>query len=325
MAILRPPDRGAALGELIGITEDLKAGIDAATLSDSVPHTSADGQELSLDFLKAQVNSIASSSTIEWVRGCGSLWIMHHPDKREKLSSILSKLLDAARSPVPAKLLSVEYQNEILVFKVQLYENRFIPSGSIAVWLDNPSNPVAVRPRRRGHDDGLTLSGAYTSKETMENFAIDALCRDLLSNTDNMSSKDLDYDPKPLGDVFPDFELTVREQRWAVEVTRIESEMVCYIETEKQVTAQTIQKFFDNRVTEQRIVGAVNKALIDKTRRRQGCPEYSLCCLLLVDVVDALDQADLSFWNGHDLSHFDAVVLVKMDGGVTYIKGAVAS
>ena len=315
--VLQPPLQGATASDFVQYAQDLKSAIENRSLSetDSIPSSSLAGQELTLQSLKDMVADIISRNPIEWIRGCVGISIMHHPERREKLVSILAKLPESAQRG--QKLLSVRHADDMLAFSVQLHENRFIATDGLYIWLDNPSDPVA------GHDGGetLTVRDVYESKQKMEHFAMMSLCNDLLSNTD-LTLSDLQCRYEPLGDdTFPDFELVVRGREWAVEVTRIESGMVGYLRVYQPLEKETFDRAARNQVSDSGIVAALTKASEDKTKRRNDCSSYSRACLLLVDIVDSIDPESPAIWGGIDLSAFDAVALVKLDDSVFYIKG----
>ena len=316
--ILQPPLQGATAREFVQYAQDLKSAIETKSLSeiDSIPSSSLGGQELTLQSLKDLVVDIISRNPIEWIRGCVGISIMHHPERREKLVSVLAKLPESAQRG--RKLLSVRHADDMFAFSVQLEDNRFIAIDGLYIWLDNPSDPVAR------HDGGETLTArdVYESKQKMEHFAMMSLCNELLSNS-SLTQSDLQCRYEPLGDdTFPDFELVVRGQEWAVEVTRIESGMVGYLRVSQPLEKEVFARAARNQVTDSGIVAALTKASEDKTKRRNDCSTYSRACLLLVDIVDSINPESSAIWGSIDLSAFDAVVLVKLDGRVFFIKGA---
>ena len=319
--VLKPPLNGTTEEEFLKFAQDLKSGIAAKSMFEinSIPHSSLAGQELTLQSLKDEVIAIVSSNPIEWIRACVGISIMHHPQKRGKFVSILSKLPESAWAP-GEKLLSVSHGDEVFAFNVKLHEGSFMPADGMFIWLDNPSDPAAefiVASDGRGP---LTLTNIYENRQTMEYFAMTSFCRQLIANG-NATPSDLKPRYEPLGNAFPDFELLVREQEWAVEVTRIESGMVSYLRVSEPMEKDTFDKAAQKQVTESGVIAALMKALEDKTRRRKECPHYSRACLILVDVVDSVDVESPVVWNGIDLSGFDVVVLVKLDGSVSFIKG----
>ena len=319
--VLQPPLQGATASDFVRYARDLKAGLEAKALSDSdsIPRSSLAGQGLTLQSLKDEVTDIISKNPIEWIRGCVGISLMHNPERRGKLVSVLSKLPESAHAG--QKLLSVRNADDLLAFKVQLHEHNFIPSDGLYIWLDNPSEPVAehVAPSDRG--ESLTIRDVYESKQKMEYFAVMSLCSDLLANT-SLTYSDLRCRYEPLGNVFPDFELTARDQEWAVEVTRIESGMVAYLRVSEPLEMYTFDRAARNQVTDCGIIAALTKASEDKTKRRNDCSHYPRACLLLVDIVDSINGESSAVWDGIDLSAFDAVALVKFDGSVFFIKGA---
>ena len=319
--VLVPKPGGNTAHEFLQVTEDLKSGIEAMALSNSVPHISADGQELTLDFLKEQVAHIISQNPTEWVSGCDGLFILYHPDKREKLVSILSKLPVSPQANCPRKLLSVRYKEDVLAFEVDLHENRLISEDSLVIGLANPSDPAAEYMVESDRGEALRMTDFYATKQNSEYFAIGSLCRDLTLHR-NYSPEGLKYRYEPLGNnTFPDFELIVGDHEWAVEVTRIESEMVSYVKVDREVEKGKIERAVQSRITDSGVNKALSKALSEKTEKRNKCSSYSRYCLLLVDVVDSVGGKDSAVWNGIDLSAFDAIVLIKLDGSVYCIKG----
>ena len=319
--VLKPTLHGTVAEEFLRFAHDLKSAIAAKSLSDNdaIPHSSLAGQELTLQSLKDEVTAIVSKNPIEWIRGCVGISIMHHPEKRGKFVSILSKLPNSVQAP-GEKLLSVSHRDDVFAFNVKLHEGGFMPADGMFIWLDNPSDPAAefiVPSDRRGP---LTLTNIYENKQTMEYFAMTSFCKHLIEKG-NATPSDLKPRYEPLGNAFPDFELIVCSQEWAVEVTRIESGMVAYLRVSDPLEKDTFDKAARNQVTDCGIVAALTKALEDKTKIRNDCPRYSRACLLLVDVVDSVDVESSVVWDGIDLSAFDAVVLVKLDGSVHFFKG----
>ncbi len=319
--VLKPPLRGISPEEFLRVAQDLKSGVAVTSLIDnnSVPHSSLAGKELTLQFLKDEVTAIVSRNPVEWIRGCDGISVMHHPEMRGKLVSILSKQPESAEIP-GEKLLSVTHGLEAFAFKVRLQEVSLMPTDGMLIGLDNPTDPAAgffVPSNRRAP---LTLTNIYESKQKMEYFAMTSFCEHLISIS-NATQSDLKPRYEPLGQAFPDFELLVREQEWAVEVTRIETGMISYLRVSKTVEQMAFERVVQRQVTDSGIIEALMKALDDKTSRRMKCSRYSRACLLLVDIVDSIDAKSSATWDGIDLSAFDAVALVKMDGSVTFITG----
>ncbi len=318
--VLVPKSGGNTAHEFFQVARDLKLGMEAMALSESVPHMSADGQELTISFLKEEAAHIISQNPTEWVGGCDRLSIMHHPGKREKLVSILSKLPVSPQPNCPRKLLSVRYKEDVFAFEVDLHENRSIPEDSLVIGLANPSDPAAEYLVESDRGEGLKITDFYAVKQNPEYFAINALCRDLALHR-NYSPEGLKYRYEPLGnDTFPDFELIAGEHEWAVEVTRIESGMVSYVKVDKEIDRDKIERAVQNRITDSGVNKALIKAMSEKTEKRNKCSSYSRYCLLLVDVVDSVGGRESEVWNNIDLSAFDAIVLIKLDGSVYYIK-----
>lgn len=318
---LQPPLQGATPRDFVQFAHDLQSALDAQTLSetDSIPRSSVGDRGLTLQLLKDEIKNIISRNPIAWIRGCVGVSLLHHPDKRGKFVSLLSKLPESVHRG--QKLISVSYADEVFVFNVQLHENPFIPTDGLYIWLDNPSDPGAEHVVPKDGSEMLNIREIYESKQTMEHFAMMSLCNNLLTVT-GLTHSDLKWRYEPLGNAFPDFELIIRGQEWAVEVTRIESGMVSYFRVDRPLDKDRFNKAAHNQVTDCRIIAALTEALEIKTKKRNDCSRYPLAFLLLVDIVDSVDSVSSTLWKGIDLSAFDAVALVKLDGNVFFIKGA---
>ena len=203
------------------------------------------------------------------------------------------------------------------MFKVDLFEDEYMSQDSIVIGLVNQMDPAALRLTESDRMDGFRFSPNYGSKEDMERFALRSLCLDLCSHL-GISLEDR-YDP--LGNSFPDFELLVEGKEWAVEIARIESGMVSYVEVERNLDAKGRNKAIQRRITDDRLAEAIRGEISDKAEKRDGCPNYSRYCLLLLDIVDSVGGRESTVWSGCDLSAFDAVVTVRLDCSVSYIKG----
>lgn len=317
--VLVPGKEGSTVGDYRRASNTLRSALESKELSKSVPHTSANGRELTLDFLKEEPSHIISQNDLGWVRGCDSLLVRFHPIKREKLTSILSHL---PLSTDYRKLLSVRHEKETFAFKVDLFEDEYMSQDSIVIGLVNPMDPAVQRLVEQDRMDGLRFSPHYSSKEDMEHFALRSLCLDLCSRL-GIPSEDLKYRYEPLGNSFPDFELLIEGQEWAVEVARVESGMVSYVKVKRELDARGRNKAFRNFITDEKVSEALREEVSDKAEKRADCPEYSRCCLLLVDIVDSIGGAESTAWDGCDLSAFDAVVTVRLDGTVSYVKDGI--
>ena len=319
--ILQPPLQGATAQDFIQYANSLKSAVEVKGLDETeeTPRWSFAGQEFTAQSVKDVVKEIISNNPIQWVQGCVGVTLMHHPDKRGKLVATLSKLPDSTRPG--QKLLSVPHGDDVYALNVQLHENEFMRADGLYVWLDNPADPVAEHVVQGDRGESLTIRDVYDeNNEKMEYFAMISFLSNLLSNTD-LAISDLECRYEPLGKAFPDFDLTVCDQEWAFEVTSIQSGMVSYLRVSEGLDRETFEKAARRKVTDDKIITALGKALNDKTGKRNDCPSYSRACLLLVDVVDSVDPDSVTTWKDVDLSAFDAVVLVKLDGRIFFIKG----
>ncbi len=315
--VLIPGKQGSTVNEYRRASNSLRAALESKDLSESVPHTPANGRKLTLGFLREEVSHIISQNDMDWVHGCDSVLIRYHPMKREKLTSILSHL---PLSTDNRKLLSVHHMKETFAFRVDLFEDEYMSQDSIVIGLVNPTDPAVQRLVESDRLDGLRFSPAYASKEDMEHFALHSLRVDLCSRF-GISQEDLKYRYEPLGNSFPDFELLVEGQEWAVEVARVESGMVSYVEVNRELDARGRNNVFRNFITNDKVGEVLQEEVNDKAGKRAECPEYSRFCLLLVDIVDSIGGTESAAWDGCDLSAFDAVITVRLDGSISYVKG----
>ena len=320
--VLQPPLEGATLDDIARFSQDLTLGIDARTLleSHSIHQSSFGDRGLTLETLTNAVANVVSRNPIEWIRGCVGVSVIHNPGDSRKLTVVLSALPESPRFP-GQKLLSVSHGDDVFDFKVALHENRFIPVGSLVIGMDNPLDPAAEHFVTSDRGALLTFTDIYADKKVMEYFAMASLFQDLIRNY-GISRSDLTCQYEPLGNTFPDFELCIRGHEWAVEVTRIEEGMVSYLRIRDSVDQTTIDKAAEKRITSERLVDAVTMAITEKSDRRDKCFVYSRACLVLVDVVDAIEIANATLWENVSFDSFDVVVVVKFDGSVAYISGS---
>ena len=270
--VLLPGEHGSPERDFIRTAKDLHSAVEDKILSDTVPHTDADGRELTLEFLKDQVAEIISCNDYEWVRGCDGILALHSPDKREKLVSILANLPLTHHDTGLQKLLSVRHNGQTFALKVGLFENRHVHQNSIVIGLTNPEEPAAVRLVENDGGGSIQFTTFNATKQAMEHFALHSLCVDLCSHL-NIPLGAIEYQYEPLGNKFPDFELIVDGQEWAVEVTRIESGMVSYVEVERDLDRRGIDRVLSNRVTDVNVGKALHDALSEKSKRRAKCPD----------------------------------------------------
>ena len=319
---LKPPSHGATSGDMARVAKELRLANEHKALSEAVPHSVGDGQGVTLDLLKGGIIDIISKCDSEWLDGCEGIRIMHHPDKREKFVSILSRLPVSSQDSSSAKLLSVSYNGRTFALKIELYENKFMPSNSLAYWLDNPSNPAIERLMPADASNGFSMSATYRDKRDIEEFALDAITQDLIQRHE-IVQEDINSLYEPLGDgTFPDFELSIKGRTWGIEVTRVETGLTSYITVGSEREYKQITKAADNYINDDTVHEALQKALSDKTGKCARCSSYSRYGLLLIDMVEGISGKDSHIWNDIDLCAFDAVTVVRVDGTVSYIKGS---
>ena len=319
--VLRPGKDGSSSQDFINSAEDLNSALEIKSLSESVPHVSAKGRELTVEFLRDEVSQIISRNDTEWVDECEGLLIIHHPNKHEKLVSVMSSLLVSPRSGGRRKMLSVHHADRLYSFEIDLYPNDHVAQDGLFFGLINSADPAVVRLVERDRGGTLRVNDLYATKQIMEEFAFYSFCLDL-SYRLGISTGDMGGEYEPLGkSTYPDFEMSIAGQEWAVEVARVESRMTSYVEVSRRLDQKGLNRVFANYISDGRVGEVLSDEVDQKARIRAECSRYSRHCLLLVDIVDAVGPKGSSVWNGCDLSTFDVVTVVNMDGSVDYIKG----
>lgn len=276
---------------------------------------------MNIDFLKEEFSRIISLNDPEWVAGCDGLFIIHHPGKKEKLTSAMAHLLTSPRSAGRKKLLSVQHAGQFYSLKVELHSNDQMAQDSLIYGLTNPSDPAVMRLVERGREEVIRFTAIYSDKENIEWFALESLRRNVAHSLE-VPYENIEVLYEPLGkSTYPDFEMSVEGQEWAVEVARVQSGMVSHVEVETRLNKRGLNRAFGNHITDARVGGTLNEEIRQKAKRRAECPAYFRHCLLLVDIVEAIGPKGSQTWGGCDLSAFDVVAVVRMDGSIDYIKG----
>ena len=319
--VFNPDEEGSSLQDFIDSAEDLNAALEIKSLSDSVPHISAEGRELTVEFIRDEVSQIISRNNAEWVDGCDGLLIIHHPSKHGELVSAISGLLVSPLSGGRRKMLSVDHARKSYSFEIDLHPNDHVAQDGLFFGLVNSADPAVVRLAERDRGGIFRLTSLYGDKQKMEYFAFYSLCLDLIYHLE-ISAKDIRGKYEPLGgSTYPDFEMSMCGKEWAVEVARVESGLTYYVPVGRRLDQRGLNKAFRNYITEARVGEALTHEVSEKAQILSKCSRYSRHCLLLVDVVDAVGAKSSSVWDGCDLSPFDVVAVVKMDGSVDYIQG----
>ena len=288
---------------------------------DSVPHHSADGRKLTVEFLRDEVSSIISTTDAEWVSGCTGLLVRYHPNKEGKLVEAMASLLRSPRSTGRNKLLSVQHEGRAYSFEIELHPNDRMAEDGLILGLINPSDPAVVRLAEKDREGDLTFTNLYANKEAMEWFAFHSISLDLACHL-GIPPEEINGKYEPLGNsTYPDFEMSFGDQEWAVEVARVQKGMTSYVPVDRRLDQRGLNLAFRNYITDARVGETLRNEVNQKTQLRSKCPRYSLHCLLLVDIVDAVGAKASSDWDECDLSAFDVVGVIRMDGSVDYIKG----
>ena len=319
--ILIPKKGGSSLQDFIRRAEDLQSAMEIKYLEEIAPHYDAHGRELTLDYLKDEATQLIARNDPEWLSGCKGLSIIHHPSKAEKLSLALANLVESPRGAGRQKLLSVRHEGQSYSLEIQLLPNVHMRQDGLIFGLVNPEDPANFRLIEEDRGQILNFSELYNDKELMEHFALYSLCHDVV-NRFGIPLEDMHWDYEPLGEsTYPDFGGTIAGQEWGVEVVRVEADMTAYVEVERQLDQKGLNRVFKKHITDDRVRETLNQEIGDKGGIRSKCLSYSRHCLVLVDIVDAVGDKDSDVWEKRDLSSFDAVVVVKMDGTVHHIKG----
>ena len=323
--ILIPREDGSSPQDYIRTLADLQSALEIKSLADSVPHHSAAGRKLTVEFLRDEASSIICNTDVEWVYGCTGLLVIYHPNKERKLVEAMASLLGSPRSAGRNKLLSVQHEGRPYSFEIELYPNDRMAEDGLILGLINPSDPAVVRLAEKDREGNLTFTNLYADKETMEWFAFNSISTDLSCDL-GITPKEINGKYEPLGDsTYPDFEISFAGQEWAVEVARVESGMTSYVPVDRRLDQRGLNRAFGNYITDARVGETLRNEVNQKAQIRSKCPRYSRHCLLLVDVVDAVGAKGSSDWDECDLSAFDVVGIIRMDGSVDYIKGQFAT
>ena len=320
--VLIPKQDGSSLMDFAETMEDLRSALDNRQLSEKVPHFSGKGRELTVESVREEASAIISENETEWVDGCTGLLIIHHPDRYADLVSLLCELPASALSGGQRRLLSVEHEGRLYCLEIELEANHRVPATSLVFGLVNPAEPAVERLVDRGRQGGLRFTDLYAGKQVMERFAFHCLCVDL-SQRLGIPVEEFDGKYEPLGEsTYPDFEISIGTQEWAIEVARVESGMTSYVEVGRRLDQRGMNRAFGNYITDKRAREAVTEELRQKAKLRAECCTYSRHCVLLVDVVDAVWEENISVWELPYLSKFDVVAVVKLNGSVNFIKGS---
>ncbi len=322
---VKSPPGGVTLEMAIQLEQDLYDLMLARALfySPLIMKSSNSGQPLTLSNIKAAVSELVARNIkddAEWVRGSTSISIIHSPDIAEQLVSIFAKL--PFHWQWDLRHMSICLDGEVYPFAIQTYENRFAPDGGMALGLIHPDDPAGEM--LVGKDSGIfVVDASFDEKVVVERAAMSAFYEALVDDI-GIDIGDLSLPRyEPLGNqTFPDFDFHVRGEEWAVEVTRIESGMVSHYTLFGRLDRKMIEKVAQTEVTEPKINNALIREVARKTKRLEECDEYARACLLLVDIVDAIEPNDSNMWSGVDLSAYEVVVLVRRDGSAVFIKGA---
>ena len=262
-----------------------------------------------------------SNNDAKWVVGCNGLLIIHHPDMKEKLIEAMANLPASPQNAEHKRVLNVQQEGRLYSLEVELHPNHRLANDSLIIELINPSDPAAANLVEKDGQEVLTFTKIYADKEAMEWFAFHSIRLDL-SRRLGISPEEINAKYEPLGEsTYPDFEMCLGGKEWAVEVARVESGMTSYVPVDRPLDQRGLNRAFRNHITDARVDEALRNEVNQKAQIRSECSSYPLHCLLLVDIIDAVGAKGSQVWDECELSAFDVVGIIRMDGSVDYIKG----
>lgn len=312
-AVLIPPVGGASREDLVRSMADLREATEIQALADAAPYVPANGASLTLGRFRDWVSDIVANTPASWVRGCKGVYVIHNPEARQGLTSILAPLLFSPWRH--HKMMTVPHKEGVLALEIELNETPALARDEIILVLNNPSDP-AVEHRK----DAESFSEFHFSNGEWENVAVETL-RNALSANVGVSIGDMTIRHEPLGrDTFPDFELKIGPDEWGIEITRIEWQLNTYVKMGSRTERKAISDAPRRPITRSSIVEAIERAREAKSERRAMCSRYARWCLLLVDVLDVLSGED-GVGRSLDWSAFDVVAVIKRDGTAAFVHG----
>ena len=314
--ILKPPPQGTSRQVIQGYLRDLDRGLVVKALIAGAHQADHKG-EVTLPILKEWIVKRLDACDPDWRRGVTGVVIMSQGDMRDTFRGMLHQLPVAELHPDPqfdSRWISLSCADGPCTLKVWWTPHRHMPPHDMLLYLHNPQEPVV----EHAGSDFVEPMECFANKRSLEDLALKALCRYAGGDSDT----DLHAKHEPLGHgTFPDFEATIRNRTWAVEVTQIADGMVSYHKLDRSLDQPTLDEAFDRTVTDAGIGKALRDAVDKKTARAAQCPHYTRFALLLVDITDTLEPERFRQPDAPGLAAFGFVGIVKLDGNLLPVKG----
>ena len=292
---------------------------------------STDSGPLTLPNVRAAIKQIITAVDEVYLNGVTTIYVVHHPSMQMNATQMMSTLTAAGTSG-HIKLISVEHAGTTTVLPVETYPMQFhgapFDSTGWMVIMFNPDRPVVqiFVPAEEQAANFVPLYGLEDTT-TVEQSAIKVICTRLTENM--VSVNGLTYEPNGATS-FPDFEATIAGEEWSIEVTRvlegITDERVIRIGNPMQ-THMTISASQASPIRQTELDDAVAYSIMRKSAKSMECKPGNKFCLVLINVADLNIGRDQYDWGQHDLSSFDAVVLLQIRPGpiaeATNIRGSI--
>lgn len=291
---------------------------------------SSDDGRLTLPNVRAAIRQVINEVDEEYLGGVKKVYVVH-PTSLESDATRMMAALPAEGTSGHIKLISADKLGETKVFLVETFPMKmhrppFNSTGWIAI-LFNPDRPV-VQILVPAEEQAAVLAPLYGfgDTRTLEQQTMTTISSRLAESTIPVE----EVIQEPNGDTtFPDFEATIAGEEWSIEVTRvlegIAKGRVIGIGSPQQ-TCMTISASQAPPIGPTELDRAVAYAIAEKSAKATECRPGNKYCLTLVNVADLNIASDQYDWGKHDLSNFDAVVLLQIRPGpiaeVTSIKGS---
>ena len=282
---------------------------------------STDNGMLTIPNIRAAIKQIMNAVDEEYLNGVKTVYIVHPPDQEVQATRTISTL-PAAGTAGQTKLVSVENPEGTKVFPLETYSmdfhhKPFESTGWITIMF-NPEKPVVevLVPTNMPASIYAPLYG-FEDTTGVERSVMKAIRK-------RLSVKGIEVDQcshEPNGEAtFPDFEVKIGNQLWTIEITRVLEgiadgrviRMGSYAQSRMTIAASQASSIGEGQVND-----AVAYAVSAKSGKAAECKPDSKYCLVLVNPAILNIGHEQYDWSRHDLSSFDAVVLVQIRPGPT--------
>ena len=290
---------------------------------------STDNGRLTLPNVRAAVKQVINVVDEEYLAGVKTVYVVHPPELEAHATRMMSTL-PAAGTYGHMKFISVENAGTTKVFPVETFpmashRSLFESTGWITI-LFNPERPV-VQILVPAEEQAVIFAPLYGFGDTksLEQTTMKTVTVRLTENS--VSVSEVAHEPNG-GTTFPDFEAIIAGEEWSIEVTRvlegIANGRVIRMGSPQQ-TRMTVSASQASPIGENELHDAVAYSITQKSAKSTECKPGNKFCLALVNVADLNISSVQYDWNKHDLSSFDAVVLLQIRPGpiteATNVKG----